>query len=181
MKIFVFLLSSTLYLILNFDNSIYELSFENTAGETINMVSYKGKKIIVTVCRTDTPNQTFLTGLKELSIKNQRKLEVILIPVSGLGETQPNPKLDSLLLDSLRLPFIVSRISAGKKTDGVAQHPLLKWLTDKSENGHFDNDLQNENRLFVINENGKLYADLSGEIDLDGEFVNNIINYQDPQ
>ena len=86
--------------------------------------------------------------------------------------------MKKLIYDTLKLSYPVTAVSKAKKTDGVAQHSLLAWLTNINQNAHFDVDIDKVGEMFVLSENGKLFARLKEPIPANGKDMKKILMQQ---
>jgi hypothetical protein len=149
--------------------SVYQQQVQSLSGSTTTLSSFAGKKILVALCNPAQPNLTWLDSLNAVSKKDSSTLQIILVPLIDLDTTAAvvltGTKLKSILVDSLHFNFIISASGYGKKAS-TSQLPLLKWLTNKNENVHFDYDITGVSQMFVIGGNGLLYAELFGPTDL---------------
>jgi len=89
---------------------------------------------------------------------NVNRLVVIGLPLKDLGGFVPDSTLITVLKAQLELSFVISRPVYGSKLSGDLQHPLAKWLTFASENGHFSKDLKEDGEMFMLNEKGQLFG-----------------------
>jgi glutathione peroxidase-family protein len=178
MKILVLFIYAITSMLLSRD-SFYDLEFRGLNGDTIRMRDFAGKKLIVNIVRSSEPEPERLLTLKNIYFNAKGTVDVLLIPVTDFDLNPEHASLKSLLTDSLELPFKIAAFSKGKRSAGDTQHLLIKWLNDKSQNKHFDDEIQDEPRMFVISESGVLFADLKGPIDLSGNFFKNILLRQD--
>ncbi|HRO46329.1 hypothetical protein [Agriterribacter sp.] len=160
-------------------SSLYQLSVPvRDSSRSINMVVFQGKKVLVAVCDAYNPDSQLLVQLEDLQRKYQERLAVIVIPINDLA---PSSKaVDTMRWQGLSGNYQVSRFSAGKKSSGSAQHPLLRWVTNKNENRHFDHDIKGGGYLFVISETGRLFAVLKPSMAVNGSVMGNILAMQVP-
>jgi hypothetical protein len=159
--------------------SVYQVSFQNNKGNPVFIASYSSKKIVVALCDAFNPDLTRLRTLDNLNKSNSAVLQVIVVPLLDLGSVASSSGLTSKVLDSINFSFIVCKAGNGKKTS-TGQLPLLSWLTNKSSNIHLDNDVENSSQMFVIGENGILYAELFGAGDLTNGNLTAILNAKVP-
>jgi glutathione peroxidase len=157
-------------------SNLYTLSFEDLDGTQINMSDYRGKKIIIVEYDAANPDRKQLLSLDSLYKNNISSLVVIAIPVSDFGSNPANAAIKKLWRDTLKLSYTVTKISKAKKATGAAQHKLLRWVTGKDMNNHFDTDIDNDGELFVISEQGRLFANLKNKPDMMGWVMKNILN-----
>lgn len=147
-------------------SSLYRLSVAlSDSGSSVNLVSCQGKKVLVAVCDARNPDTPLLTQLDELQKKYRDRLRVIVIPVNDASSAAK--AVDASRWQGTGGSYEVSAVSAGKKTSGTAQHPLLRWVTDEKENRHFNHDIKEGGYLFAISETGRLFAVLkrSGSVE----------------
>lgn len=138
---------------------IYNIRFKDLNGNTINMASYRGKEIMVAVFSTKGSDLAEWQLLDSLYQKNKDHLVVIALPADDLGPIASGTALNNQVLqNTMHISFPVAAIAKGKKDQGISQQPLLHWLTNKGENGHFDLDIVEDGQLFVINGSGRLFA-----------------------
>ncbi|MBS1918293.1 MAG: hypothetical protein JST87_18650 [Bacteroidetes bacterium] len=162
------------------------LSLNGISGTSISLSTYLGKKTIIAVCSTSSPDTKRLKSLDSLYKTGAGNLAVVIIPVEDFdasqsllaGLTQLTSVLKKSLVDSLHLSVAITQPVYGKKA-AVNQNSLLQWLTNKSSNAHFDYDLASTNQIFVISEKGRLFAVLEGANDLINNF-SLIMNAQVP-
>jgi glutathione peroxidase len=157
-------------------SNLYEISFEGLDNNQINMLDYKGKKIIIVECDAAKPDRKQLLALDTLYKNDSSRLVVIAIPVSDFGSNPSKAEIKKLWQDTLKLSYVITKISKAKKTNGSAQHKVLRWLTGKDQNNHFDTDVDNDGELFVISEQGRLFACLKEKPDLNGRMMKNILS-----
>lgn len=160
-------------------SSLYQLSVPlRDSGRSVNMVACQGKKVLIAVCDAREPDMPLLAQLNDLQQKYKDRLEVIVIPVNDL--TPSSKAVDANRWQGIPGSYQVSRLSAGKKSSGKAQHPLLRWVTNQSENRHFDHDIKEGGYLFVISETGRLFAVLKASMTINGSVMGNILAMQVP-
>lgn len=147
-------------------SSLYRLSVAlKDSGGSVNLVACQGKKVLVAVCDAREPDTQLLSQLNDVQEKYHDRLVVIVIPVNDLSSSAK--AVDASRWQGISGSYEVATLSAGKKSSGSAQHPLLWWVTNESGNGHFNHDIKGGGYLFVISETGRLFAVLkrSGPIE----------------
>src|SRR5580692_3695461 len=147
-------------------SNVYQQKILNKDGNSISISSFSGKKILIALCSAFTPELARLNMLNKLSKDSSARLQIIIIPLMDIDSPASKLSVHSALLDTTKFNFIVCKPVNGKKINAASQTPLLKWLTNKSGNIHLDNDLHNSNQMFVVGENGVLYAELFGAGDI---------------
>ncbi|MCW3110037.1 MAG: hypothetical protein JWQ09_4543 [Segetibacter sp.] len=159
--------------------NVYGLSFKSINSTVVNMFDFAGKQILVVEFAASSPDRRQLVLLDSLYKRKSRSLQVIGIPVNNSDTAIEKNDLVKLLRDSLRLSFIICDVSKAKKNANSNQHVLLKWFTHKSSNKHFDNDISDDGRMFLISRNGILYASLGRLTSLSGTSFEQVL-YNEP-
>ena len=161
-------------------SSVYQQQIVNKDGNNISISSFAGKKILIASCSAFTPELARLNVLNKLSKDSSAHLQIIIIPLLDIDSPASKLSVHSALLDTAKFSFIVCMPVNGKKINAVSQAPLLRWLTNKSGNIHLDNDLQNSNQMFVVGENGILYAELFGVDDMSNGNLTTVLKSKPP-
>jgi hypothetical protein len=63
-----------------------------------------------------------------------------------------------------------------KKSSGSNQSALMKWLTDRTKNRHFDIDSEGIGQKFIVNATGRLFAVLPPQVSLQAGVFNKIVH-----
>jgi glutathione peroxidase-family protein len=160
--------------------SVYLQQVQSKNQNQISLSTYAHKKILVAICSAFTPDLSRLRILDNLNKSSPSSLQVVIIPLLDIDSPLNKTSLQSSILDTMQFSFIVCKAGYGKKVNSNMQIPFLGWLTNKSGNIHFDNDLQNPWQMFVIGENGILYAELFGASDLMNGNLTGVLNSKVP-
>ncbi|OQP67842.1 hypothetical protein [Niastella populi] len=153
--------------------SIYDHSFRDVNNRNVQLKDFAGKKllfIILPVSATDS----LVAQLKNFVASYGDKVRVIGVLSQQDGHSKSG-KTD-IMNSYQKSGILITEVMGSKKGNG--QSPLMKWLTTKNENGHFDMDVKGPGQKFFVNEQGKLYAVL-GQLPLSSPFINKIINATD--
>ncbi len=145
------------------DSSLYGISFSDSKGETVEMSSFKGKRIMVFVTDSETPDIHKLDQVSNVSKNSLPTTEIIVIAASDLGKNDDGSNALSSSFSTAKEKFVLSDVMEVAKASRQ-QHPLLRWLTSSEYNKHFDRDAE-EGIIFMINEEGVLYGVHSKQID----------------
>jgi glutathione peroxidase-family protein len=145
--------------------SIYSIAVKSMGStDSIHMSDYAGKKILVAVydpARLDSAALHLLKLLDTVYKKNSSIVQVIAVPMTDNGLGMRKEDLKQFLQSMLKVSFAIAEPTNVKKQSGLKQEPLLKWLTDKKQNQHFDLDISQGGQIFIINETGNLFAELN--------------------
>jgi len=114
--------------------SIYDIAINDLYGSEINLAHYKGKFMLFVNVASECGFTNQYEGLQKLHDKYQDKLMVIGVPCNQFGGQEPGSptEIESFCKRNYGVTFLMT-----EKIDvkGKNQHPLYKWLTDKSLNG----------------------------------------------
>ncbi len=136
--------------------TFHSFTVKDIDGETFNMASLKGKKVLV----VNTASKCGLTPqyaqLQELYEKyGDKHFVVIAFPSNDFGAQEPgsNAEIKEFCKVTYDVTFpVMSKISVS----GKDMAPIYKWLTQKSENGVVDAPIQWNFQKFMIDENGNV-------------------------
>lgn len=147
------------------NKSVYTIGIKDVNQKEIKLSDYKGKKLMIVVfdmSKTDGKIFRSLMTLDSLYKIHKNKVELIGVPMIDNGCFLTNDKLDTFCKKSLAISFPITEGSKTKKANRHEQSPLTSYLTDKQQNGHFDEDIEDGTvQLFVFNEKGELFATLN--------------------
>jgi glutathione peroxidase len=147
--------------------ALYEKTIKGYKGDSLNLGELRNTKIIVMVVDGQESNLEQLFVLDSVIFSMKGNYMGIVIPVSDF-EKPGKKAMNYDALKNLKNVFISKIAKAGKKNGGQ-QHPLLKWLSTRQENGHFDFDFTKSGQVFLINPNGMLYGTFLYGLDLRSE------------
>lgn len=152
----VFALTSTIWL-----TGIYDHSVPTIEGGTQSLSDYEGKKILIItlpIVRT-TSSDSLLYSLDTLAIERTASLKVIAVPSyeDGYLPAQKD-SLKTWYRSKLGSYVTITDGLYTRKTSGIQQHVLFKWLTTVEENTHFDMDVAGSGFKFFLSSTGQLYG-----------------------
>lgn len=156
-------------------STIPAVEFQSLKGVPINMDNYRGKKLIVYTV-ANAGDFAAIKKLKKL-VEGSDSLVAIVIPVDDFKNSNIEASVKEFLKDSLPQNFIVSGIVSAKSRAISNGHPLLKWLSNKNENTHFDFDFKESGQALFINPKGELYGNIL-RCDFSDISVKKILNQQ---
>lgn len=154
---------------------IYTYSIPAAGGGTLNLASYKGKKILIINIATQSAYTPQLNKLEELHQKFKDSLVIIAVPSNSFGkEMLDNVQIKERLLSQYQAHYF---IAAKSSVSGAWQLPLYKWLTLAEKNGVVDNPVTGDFQKFLISNSGSLIGIFSPGTDpLAPEIQNAILN-----
>lgn len=138
------------------DKSFYDFKVNDIDGKEFDLSSLRGKKVLVVNVASKcglTPQYEKLQQLYEKY--KDRNFVVIGFPANNFNGQEPgtNEEIKSFCV----LNYDVTFPMMGKiDVVGKNKAPIYKWLTEKSENGKMDAEVQWNFQKFMIDENGQL-------------------------
>lgn len=138
------------------NKSIYDIPLSSLDGtQSVNLSQYKGKKILIVNTASKCGYTPQYAELQQLQEKYADKLVIIGCPCNQFMEQEPGnaTEIASFCQKNYGVTFPIS-----EKLDvkGSNQHPLYRWLCNKSENGAMDATVGWNFNKFLINEQGQL-------------------------
>lgn len=136
--------------------NIYDFKVETITGDTLDLATLKGKKVII----VNTASKCGLTpqfeGLEKLhQLHKNKNLVIIGFPSNDFMSQDPGSNEEIAEFCQLNygvtFPMMAKIVVKGKN-----QHPLYQYLTQKALNGKDDYDVQWNFQKFLINENGTI-------------------------
>lgn len=137
--------------------SIYQFKVAGLEGGTIDLSSFKGKKILVVNTASACGYTPQYKELEELYEKYKNKLVIVGFPANNFGGQEPgtNTEIKEFCTKNYGVTFpMAAKISV--KGDDMA--PIYSWLTNKSQNGVLDAIIGWNFNKFLIDENGNMLA-----------------------
>jgi glutathione peroxidase len=136
--------------------SFYNLSAELNDGSVIHMTSLKGKKVLLVNTASDCGYTNQYAALQDLYKQYQDRLQIIAFPANDFKgqERSDDAEIRQFCSVNFRLGFpIVKKAIVIKHED---QHPIYKWLTNKTQNGWNDHAPNWNFSKYLIDEQGRL-------------------------
>ena len=138
------------------DQTVYQFTMKDISGQEVSLEQYKGKVVLIVNTASEcglTPQYEHLEGLwKEMQDKD---FVILGFPANNFGGQEPgsDAQIASFCKQNYGVSFpMFSKISV----KGSDQHPLYKFLTDKSLNGAVDAEMQWNFQKFLVDKNGQV-------------------------
>lgn len=140
------------------DKTIYRFKVEDISGETFDLRSLKGKKVMIVNTASKcgfTPQYAELQRIYE-----QYKYDdfvIIGFPSNDFGNQEPgsNEEISEFCQKNYGVDFpMMAKITV----KGEEKHPLYQFLTEKSKNGFKDSEVKWNFQKYLIDRDGKLVA-----------------------
>ena len=138
------------------NKTLYDFKATSLDGQPFDLSSLKGKRVLVVNTASKcglTPQYASLQKLYDTY--KDRNFVIIGFPANNFASQEPgtNSEIKEFCTKNYGVTFpMMSKISV----KGADIDPLYKWLTQKSQNGVTDADVQWNFQKFMIDEQGKL-------------------------
>lgn len=154
--------------------SLYDFKVKDIDGNNFDLSSLKGKKVLVVNVASKCGLTPQYNKLQDLYEKYKDKNFVVIgFPANNFNGQEPgtNEEIKTFCTLNYNVSFpMMSKIDVV----GDKKAPLYKWLTEKSQNGKMDAEVQWNFQKFMIDENGKLVDFVTPRED---PFCDKIINW----
>ena len=150
----------------------YQLSFKNINGDTVTLNSYVGKKIFFFVAPLNASDSNFI----QLQAFKSRYLDTVQV-IGVLSFEDGYQSSNASQIQSLynNMGIVLTEGMYTKKTSGSNQSALMKWLTSKNMNTHFDIDAEGIGHKFFVSTGGRLFAVMPRQVSLGASIINRIV------
>lgn len=149
--------------------SLDSLSFMTSDGNTFNMNTYAGQKVLFFIAPTNPVDYQF-KEVDSFYHKNSTKIKMIGILSAESGHHDSlNAKVKSFYQER-GINIIFTKTFNVQSTNESIQADLLKWLSKKSLNKRFETDIKDGMYKFFIDPSGKLFSVLKPEQPLFSNF-----------
>ncbi len=151
-------------------NSIHQFKVKGLDGKTIDLSSFKGKKILVVNTASKCGYTPQYEALQKVYDQYKDKLVIVGFPANNFGGQEPGSdgEIQEFCKKNYGVTFpMASKVSV--KGDDMA--PIFKWLTSKAENGVMDADIKWNFGKFLLDENGKLLQYFPSKVTPDSEDI----------
>jgi hypothetical protein len=144
---------------------VYDLDINAKNGRKFKTAEFQSKKVVIVFEPAEKAQNKSTADLLE-SIKDAFPLvELILVPViDAKNKADSVFEKDGVSINSLK--FTVSKLLIQNSAKNTDENRLVKWLTNRAENQHFDVKEISGEHWFFISESGILYASIEGDINM---------------
>ena len=150
--------------------SIHNFTVKGIDGKTLNLASFKGKKILIVNTASKCGYTPQYEALEKVYEQYKDKLVIIGFPCNQFGGQEPgsNEEIVAFCKKNYGVSFpLADKIDV--KGDNIA--PIYQWLTTKSKNGILDASISWNFNKFLIDENGKMIAYFPSNVKPDSETI----------
>ena len=154
--------------------SIHSFKVTSIDGKTINMASFKGKKILVVNTASKCGYTPQYEALEKVYETYKDKLVIIGFPCNQFGGQEPgsNDEIVAFCKKNYGVTFpLADKVDV--KGDNTA--PIYQWLTQKAKNGVLDATISWNFNKFLLDENGKMIAYFPSNVKPDSEAILNYL------
>lgn len=134
--------------------SIYDIKINSLQNKPIDLSEFKGKHILFVNVASKCGFTSQYRDLQKLHNLHSDKLVVIGVPCNQFGKQEPgnSKEISEFCETNYGVSFLIT-----EKIDvkGTNQHPLYKWLTDKSINGNQNSSVKWNFQKYLVNKSGE--------------------------
>jgi glutathione peroxidase len=150
--------------------SIYDFTINSIEGKKIKLSDFEGKPMILVNTASECGFTSQYQQLQELYEMYKGDLVVIGFPSNDFGGQEPGT--DETIKTFCETRYGVKfPLSTKIKIVGPDMHPLFKWLTNKTLNQVFDDEVKWNFYKFLISPSGQLEHVLSSSQDSSSEIL----------
>jgi glutathione peroxidase len=152
------------------NSNVHSFSFKSIDGSTINLADYKGKILVLVNVASNGPLSVQYASLQKLHTEYKDKLVVVGFPSNSFrNELETDKEIRSSCRSKYKITF---PLSSKIEIKGSSQHPLFKYLSNKSLNGVMDAPANMDFQKYIIDQNGNLVGTIDPNKDIyDGEAI----------
>jgi glutathione peroxidase len=159
-------------------DNIYNYSVATIEGTNISLNNFQGKKILL-ITLPITRNDNSVSLLHSLdSLYNLHSNSLVIIGTPSFEDGYNIDIKEDLKLwyrSILHQNIIITDGLYTRKSSGSRQDSLFTWLTDKTKNGHFDNDIIGPEQKFFVWHDGELTALMGSQSKIGGRTMNSLL------
>lgn len=145
--------------------SIHSFTVKNIDGDQVNLSKYKGKVLVVVNVASNSPLTVQYEALQKFYKEYESKGVVVLAFPSNSykAELGTDKEIRSFCRSKYKVTFpMFSKVDV----KGKNQHPIFKYLANKSENGVMDAPTNWDFQKYIINKKGKLVKSIEPNKDI---------------
>lgn len=135
--------------------SIHQFKVETLSGETFDFSKLAGKKILVVNTASECGLTPQYKDLEALYAKYKDRLVIVGFPANNFGAQEPgtNQEIGAFCQKNYGVTFpMMAKISV----KGNDMNEVYRFLTQKSQNGLQDSEVEWNFQKYLLNENGQL-------------------------
>ena len=135
--------------------SIYDIDLNSLQGKAINLLDFKGRKLLIVNVASKCGFTPQYKELQQLQESYKDELVIIGVPCNQFGSQEPgnSDEIQEFCKVNYGVSFLIT-----EKLDvkGSKQHNLYKWLTKKAINGKVNSTVKWNFQKYLVDENGEL-------------------------
>jgi glutathione peroxidase len=138
-------------------SGFYSFKVSSLEGKEVDLSQFKGKKVLVVNVASECGYTPQYAELQQLYAEHGDKVTVLGFPANNFGGQEPgsSEEIAAFCEKNYGVTFpMFEKISVA----GDDQHPLYRWLSDKSQNGVTDEDPTWNFCKYLLDEQGQVLA-----------------------
>jgi glutathione peroxidase len=158
---------------LSYSQSFNQLSFRKLNGDTVWTSSYAGKKVMFYIAPLSQSDSAFI---QLQAFKARYGDTVQIVGILSIEDGFQNSNASSIEAMYAGIGIVLTEGMYTKKQSGANQSSLMKWLTDKNMNRHFNMDAKGIGHKFFVGEGGRLFGVMPPPVSLSASIINTIVH-----
>jgi glutathione peroxidase len=141
----------------------YAFKVNSLEGKEVDLSQFKGKKILVVNVASECGNTPQYKELQQLYSEHADKVTILGFPANNFGGQEPgsSEEIAAFCEKNYGVTFpMFEKISV----KGEDQHPLYRWLSDKSQNGVTGEEPSWNFSKYLLDEQGQVVAYYSPKV-----------------
>jgi len=153
--------------------SFSQISFKTLSGDTVLMPSLVGKKTLFFLVPLDQGDVHY-SQLQAFKNRYEDTIRIVGIPSIEDGFQSMNSSSIQSLYNGMGI--VLAEGMYTKKSSNSNQSALMKWLTNKNQNLHFDMEVGGVGHKFFVDEKGRLFAVMPPQAPLNSATIDRIVH-----
>ena len=150
-----------------------QMSFKTVTGDSVLLSSFAGRKTLFFIVPLNQSDPIY----SQLQAFKNRYLDTVrIVGVLSIEDGYQSASATAVQNLYSNMGIILTEGMYTKKSAGANQATLMKWLTHKNGNLHFDMDAGGTGQKFFVNETGRLYAVMPPQTQLLSPVIDRIVH-----
>lgn len=153
--------------------NFHQLSYKSLSGDTVLLSSFTGKKTMFFIAPLNQSDSAY----SKLQAFKSRYLDTVrIVCVLSVEDGYQSSIASSIQNLYSGMGVLLTEGMYTKKSSGSNQSSLMRWLTNKTHNLHFDMDAGGIGYKFFVTESGRLFAVMPSQTPLNSPIIDRIVH-----
>lgn len=161
----------------NLPRSIYSIPFNDIDGKTMDLMPYRGKKLMVLVVSGQDKDSMLMNRLASFCQRYKDSISIVIIPSIEDGYSETDKAILKQRFTERNLKVLITEGVYTRKNACSNQAGLMQWLTIKSNNMREDRDIMGAGHRFLLDEFGGLQYSVVPSVPYTAPFIENYMSW----